>query len=1346
MRLKSLDIKGFKSFADKTHIVLDHPITGIVGPNGCGKSNIVDAIRWVIGEHKIKALRSDHLDDLIFNGSRTRSASGLAEVSLTFENTRNLLPTEFSTVTITRKFFKSGDSEYRLNDVSCRLKDIHNLFLDTGVSNDSYAIIELGMVDDIIKDKDGARRRMLEQAAGISIYKTRKKEARQKLDLTEADLARIEDLLFEIAGNVRTLESQAKKAERYFALKGEYKAASIELAKAGLEDFNDRYKSLTDELLREEERKAALDAALSTEEAAVEAEKVALLTKEQELNGLQKSFNETLAQIRALEADVRLGKQRLEHLREREQSGAKNLEQSAVQLSSLEQSVAAAEKNIALETEAVAAAKSQLETLRTDADQKRAAFETHKRALETLRREQQQEQHKRYEAEKRAAVADTSVLNLQRALQQLEDEKKHRASQVDTIATDRAKAEETLGQKQTSLEELTRRQEEVKAKILSSGEELEGLRAKLVEENRALDSRRNEHNLLKSLVDSLEGYPDSIKFLAKHKEWNVGAPLLSDVFVVKPEFRTAIESVLEPYLNHYVVSDIAEAAAAIRLLEGAKKGKASFLLLDHIASGGPNPGPSPEGKGDDGLQNSVSDDIDESWNEVHGLQTADKLAYRKLKEFVKENRSVPTRAERLLWEALRGDKLGAQFRRQHVLGKYIADFVSLDSRLVVEVDGLIHQLPENIEADAVRTDWFNSIGFRVIRFTNEEVLDALPGVLSRIRQALSEQHSLKTSQHTPDEARTVTPPPSGEGSGMGAGTPALDAIEVESKYAALANHLLGNVLVFDILPETAYEDGHILVEKSGRAKTGNAAISGGSVGAFEGNKIGRAKNLERLAKEITERTEVTQGLKSAVADLQQRIAGFNAALADRTLETTRREVIELQNRIGSLGHRIEHFEQLEAAAAARATQLETQLAEATDAITAMRGELGHATEQLDLFRERIQVADVDARTVETAFNKAVQQYNAHNLDATRQQSRLDNLKQEHRFRAQQIEDLRRAIATTEQGIATAATDIAQTAESLAGLEKGLLEGLRKKESEERTLNETDRAYYASRSALQQRESGLGGTRREREAADVLLASIREKLSEMKLRLAGLKERLQVEFKVVLEEILDDPRKGELSVPELEAETERLKKRLENLGEVNPTAVEAFTEMKARHDFIAEQKADLVSAKDSLLATIEEVENTANTRFRETFDAVRENFTKVFKALFTEDDNADLRLTDETDMAETGIEIYAQPKGKKPSTLTQLSGGEKTLTSTAFLFAIYLIKPAPFCILDEVDAPLDDANVGKFTNMIRQFSDRSQFIIVTHNKQTMAAVDVIYGVTMQEPGVSKLVPVDFRSLN
>ncbi len=267
----------------------------------------------------------------------------------------------------------------------------------------------------------------------------------------------------------------------------------------------------------------------------------------------------------------------------------------------------------------------------------------------------------------------------------------------------------------------------------------------------------------------------------------------------------------------------------------------------------------------------------------------------------------------------------------------------------------------------------------------------------------------------------------------------------------------------------------------------------------------------------------------------------------------------------------------------------------------------------------------------------------------------------------------------------------------------------------------------------------------KEQTDYLLNEIKDKLNELKLHLAGMKERLHVEFRVDLDAILDEERTTDTPLEDLQEKSDRMKKRLENMGEINPTAIEAFTEMKKRYEFIVEQKNDLVNAKDSLMQTIQEVEITANKLFLETFNKVRENFQNVFQALFTEDDTADMVLENPENLAETAIDIVAKPKGKRPTSITQLSGGEKTLTAIALLFAIYLIKPAPFCILDEVDAPLDDANVGKFTQMIRKFSKESQFIIVTHNKMTMASVDVIYGVTMQEAGVSRLVPVDFRGL-
>ena len=1175
MRLKSLEIKGFKSFADKTLVLLDNPITGIVGPNGCGKSNIVDAIRWVIGEHKIKALRSDNLEDLIFNGSRTRTASGLAEVSLTFENTRNLLPTEFTTVTITRKFYKNGESEYRLNDVSCRLKDILNLFLDTGVSNDSYAIIELAMVDDIIKDKEGARRRMLEQAAGISIYKTRKKEARQKLDLTETDISRIDDLLYEIANNLRTLESQAKKAEKYLVVKKEYKEISIELAKVSLENFNEQYKSLTGKLDAEADRKSQIDAIVATEEAAIEQQKLALIEQEKELNGLQKQFNELVIRLRQLEGDKKLALQKQDHLRDREKNLRDFLSNADGQAKGLEESLALSEKQITEETALLESMRKELDALRIAVDEKRKAFDEKKTALEKLRSDFQKQQRSHFDAEKKIAVADTSIANLQRSQRQVAEDVALRTRQIDDIVKEKTGTAEKLVVKQEELKSLIAQQETVKTNILAGQEKIEKLRAGLTEANRKLDARRNEYDLLKSLVDSLEGYPDSIKFLKKNKDWNNTAPLLSDIFIVKNEYRTALEHVLDSYLNYYVVSGIDDAAKAVTLLAQNKKGKANFFLLDKLGNEAANNYPLPDGC-----------------------------------------------------------------------------------------------------------------------------------------------------------------------------TRALDVVSYDEQYAALANKLLGNTWICEDearIQQIELPANMVAVVKTGRMIRGAHFLGGGSVGSFEGNKIGRAKNLERLAGEIKQHTEETTGLKNQLAEAQKELAGHNAALNDKTIEQTKQEISRMQNLVINLGHKIENFEQLNQQSDKRTGEIKKQLDDTQNSIHDVRVEMGKLSASLAELKTAIDEAEKDFRSVDLGFNEVSRNYNQQNIAYTRQHSRLDTIKQELRFRTNQLNDLKKQIANNKEQLAANALAVAENIEKLKTCESELLDLLKRKETDEAGLNLKDQAFHKFRSDLGRRESDLNQKRREKEHTEQILQGLRDKVSTMKVQVAGLKERLSVEFRVSLDDIIDQPRTGKATLDELTAESDKLRKRLENMGEINPTAIEAFAEVKVRHDFIHEQRGDLLQARTSLLKTIEEVELTANTKFSETFNLVRENFVNVFKTLFTEDDNCDLRLTEPDNLAESNIEIYAQPKGKKPSTLTQLSGGEKTLTSTAFLFAIYLIKPAPFCILDEVDAPLDDANVGKFTQMIRKFSNNSQFIIVTHNKQTMASVDVIYGVTMQEPGVSKLVPVDFRSL-
>jgi chromosome segregation protein len=702
---------------------------------------------------------------------------------------------------------------------------------------------------------------------------------------------------------------------------------------------------------------------------------------------------------------------------------------------------------------------------------------------------------------------------------------------------------------------------------------MEQLRQSLVDANRVLDSKRNEHDLLKSLIDSMEGYPESVKFLHNNTEWNHTSPVLSDIIYVKEAFRAAVENVLEPYLNYYVVNNLKEGLQAVHLLDRNRKGKANFFLLDQLG--------------------------------------------------LREERAI-------------------------------------------------------------------------------------------------------------QPANTI---------------PAMDVIEVDEKYRMLAQYLLGNVFIAE--NEEALESASstaVVLEKTGKYVKGRFTLSGGSVGLFEGKKIGRAKNLEKLAEDIQNQESVVNLLKLEIQHKQEEIVDFKDQLKDQAIRFTQEDISRLTNLVFALQNKAENLHAAQGVSEHRLQESQIVLEETIASVDGTRQEWMQWVSLLNDLRERLQVAEADYKSIEGEYNKAQEGYNEFNLMVARQNAKIIGLSQELEFKQNQLYDLKSQMEVNSAQLKQTNEQISESEEALRNAEEGLVTLMRKKEEDEKVLNEADQSYYNIRNKLSEKESELRHKVKEKEFIDQILSAIKDELSELRLQLAGMKERMHVEFRINLDDILDQPRTGETSVEELQEKCDRMKKRLENLGEVNPTAIEAFQEMKKRYEFILEQKNDLVSAKDSLLQTIQEVEATANQQFLDTFNKVRENFQKVFKALFTEDDMADMILENPENLADTGIDIIAKPKGKRPSSITQLSGGEKTLTATALLFAIYLIKPAPFCILDEVDAPLDDANVGKFTNMIRKFSEESQFIIVTHNKMTMNAVDVIYGVTMQEPGVSKLVPVDFRSLN
>ena len=517
------------------------------------------------------------------------------------------------------------------------------------------------------------------------------------------------------------------------------------------------------------------------------------------------------------------------------------------------------------------------------------------------------------------------------------------------------------------------------------------------------------------------------------------------------------------------------------------------------------------------------------------------------------------------------------------------------------------------------------------------------------------------------------------------------------------------------------------------------------MGLFEGKKIGRVKNLEKLQEEIVVQDRVVEELKTEIQARHNEVIAFNEDLRENAVRQTEYEIQQLTNQVFSLHNKLENLHSVQHQNENRVQELNVQLQQTNHAVEGVRNDLTQLLEALQLQVNRLHEAEEAFKVEENSYNDANNQYNEFNLNVTRQQSKIQALRQELDFKTNQLNDLKVQVESNTVTLSDTVTSITESAQTLHDTEDTLISMLKNRAEEEQKLNETDQAYYNMRNQLSEKESELRHKTKAKEQVEHLLGEIKDQLNDVKLQLAGMKERLNVEFRINLEDIIDEPRTGEASLEELQEKADRMKKRLENLGEVNPTAIEAFQEMKKRYDFILEQKNDLVSAKDSLLQTIQEVEATANQKFLDTFNLVREHFQRVFKTLFTEDDQCDLVLDNPDNLAESGIDVIAKPKGKRPSSLTQLSGGERTLTATALLFAIYLIKPAPFCILDEVDAPLDDANVGKFTNMIRQFSENSQFIIVTHNKTTMSTVDVIYGVTMQEPGVSKLVSVDFRSL-
>lgn len=1174
MQLTKLEIKGFKSFGDKVVINFDKGITGIVGPNGCGKSNVVDSIRWVLGEQKTRMLRSEKMENIIFNGTKKRKPTQLAEVSLTFKNTKNLLPTEYTEVTITRRYYRSGESEYLLNGVSCRLKDITNLFMDTGIASNSYAIIELKMVDDILNDKDNSRRALFEEAAGISKFKTRKKETLKKLKDTDDDLDRVEDLLFEIEKNLKSLEKQARQAEKYYKLKEEYKVESVALARKSVAEKSNRFKSLEKGIQQETDRKLEINQMMSSQEAIIEKGKTELINKEKLLASRQRTLNEHVNKIRQYESERKIKNERLtfledksDSLREQLEADKKSNDRASFSLESLRNELEDAAKQLHVVEQEVKSLEKIYAEQKQISQEAQLAYEEHRKTF-TSKRE------RLFNLRKEIEIKEIQLQTLKSEFEKTETDSTEQSETLERFDDKLAMLEEQKEEKEALLTKRKTEEERHTKAIQDTTETIDIIREEMTQVSRKLDSKNNEYNLTKSLVENLEGFPEAIKFLKKKANWNKNAPLLSDIIACDDKYRVTIENYLESYMNYYIVDTERQAFEAVNILSDASKGKANFFVLDAF------------------------------------------------------------------------DKFNPQ--------------------------------PSKLYDNAI---------------------------------------------------------------------PATEIVEFDPKYKRLIGYILENVFIVKGGPGDIPMDTHaVFITESGKYTKRRFSVSGGSVGLFEGKRIGRAKNLEKLQKIIKDLEAKSVNIKDRLDQKQQELARLKSNSFKSDIEELQRDFNQINEEYISVKTRKEQLSQMLSNHANKKEEMVKGIERLTGELEKLKPQVEEEEAVFEELEAGIVELEEKAKTAANALSERSQVFNDKNILFHQKQNRVESIKQEIGYKETAFESSKQRIGKNQEELERNELEIRKLIDSSENNEDELIEMYDEKDAIEKGVNEAEKEYYAHRGDIDVAEKTLRELRHKRESSDALIMEQQNKLNDTRLELSAVKERLSVEFKVDLDAILkEEAEPDERPADEIEERVLKLRDKLEKMGPINPMAMEAYDEIKERHTFITEQKNDLVEAKDSLLQTIDEIDTVAKDTFLEAFALIKENFIKVFRSLFTEEDDCDLRLTDPSNPLDSAIDIMAKPKGKRPLTINQLSGGEKTLTATSLLFAIYLLKPAPFCIFDEVDAPLDDANIDKFNNIIKKFSNDSQFIIVTHNKRTMASTDIIYGITMIEQGVSRVVPVDLREL-
>ncbi len=1264
MHLKSLVLQGFKSFADRTTFEFHEGITGIVGPNGCGKSNVVDAIRWVLGETSAKALRGGEMADVIFNGTDQRRQLPMAEVTLNLTECEDCLKLDFAEVAVTRRVFRDGKSEYRINDTLCRLRDILELFMDTGIGRSAYSIMEQGKIDLLLSARPEDRRQVFEEAAGITKFKKEKKEALRKLEYTEANLLRVNDVLEEQERRINSLKRQVSKARRYQALANDVKILDTHFSHRRFTEQSAERAELVNSLRSIEVLRSAFEERLPECEMEVVRARDKATHLETELSEMRQRLSGHQNATHGAESRIRFNEERCEELRERISTNRDDLQIA-------EQKLAQQELNFSVSKEELDVVLKRIAEQERALEQKTALVEELARQRESTadRLHEVREEAKRLEAA--LAFCEARIESADAASSAGRDRLRHLGEEEEVLRVELAELQATEADLRRKIQEEEERARQIEEQQLAAERnyqhargDLEAVRDRRFELDRNLNGRRSRLELLKQFLARGEGLREGTQsVLAGLDDPQLIQPGLGGVLggklQVREGFERAVEGALGSNLEAILVRDAELADAILERLSHTENGEVSLIAPEWVTPGGERQLMTvPEGA-ECWAADCVS--AEEEVRPVVERLLEDVLVVRDRATALRLRAETPAMAlvtiggEVLRPEGVfRGGRAGGEAgtslleRRKEVaeLQEEVQHLGALLREETGKVLGQEHQANELQGLAELGKDRLQrqEVELSTLRGRMSLAEQEVKSFESKLANVTREQQEIQSRETSANEARVALE------------SDLQDAQQRSETLEAEINRL------------------GILLEELSRRESGErqqqAAVQTALAVERRAREAAEQQQLP-IQTRIGELRELNQRRCAEIEEFERRIEAANQEDESmrEEIRDCRRRAAEVQAELEEAGGRRSALQQAINGAEASLSDLRHKI----DALGAQRG------------KEEVALAKIEMR-MEKLLESVMERY----------QVDLQAFEPDSHELLSCMSEQRKAMRALEKRRATLA---AGTGNEGAGDEEGGGEG----EDEEPSTPNRDEAGLHD-------EEEFGADER----------TIAEKVEEEL-------ENIEIE---------DGP-----DWKFIESAVVELRHKLDAMGPVNIDSIDEYDELEERHNFVKGQHDDLVGAKEELLDVIERINDETTVLFAETFRQVQTNFREMFKELFGSTGKADLILLDEEDPLDCGIEVIAKPPGKKLQSISLLSGGERSMTAVALLFSIYMVKPSPFCVLDELDAPLDEANIGRFLKVLDRFIDQSQFIIVTHNKRTMSRADVMYGVTMEEFGVSK--PVGMR---